>query len=273
MATEIVAGQLGEIRAAGTTGGGTALTTTPTYIQLPRMTNHLFITPRNFASACEVAQVSLNPWLVVLKTTDNMVTRPTDYSEQAQDASTSTYVTLGALGALTAGDFLLVGSHLPFRGAYATVSTANTTGSLTLNVHYWNGSAWVDYSDTDGTSADTTFAQNGLVYWTVVSAWKMARLGDLYPECPSIPETTHINLTIPMYWTRWSVSAAISSTVLSSLVSANRSTNYFELLGGQTLEQKIKHGVGGIGCVEARTDVGTANLLVGVATIREGEFE
>lgn len=271
---EIWAGQLGEIRTASTVGGGTALTVTPTYIQLPRTTNHIFITPRNFAASCVVAQISLNPWLVVLKTTDAMATAPTDYSEAAQDALDSTDVDVSALDTLANGDFLLIGSHLPFRGVYVDVDAVNSQGSATLNVSYWNG-AWTDYSDNDGTFSTMVFAQDGLVYWTVNSTWRQVSLGELYSGCPSLPASTNITLTTPLYWTRWDVSATLADTSITfnSMVAANRNTNYLELLSGQTLEERIKQGVGGIGCVEARTDTGTANLIVNVATLREGRYE
>lgn len=271
---EVWAGQLGEIRVASLAGGGTALTTTPAFIQLPRTTNHIFITPRNFASACEVAQYSFNPWLVVLKTVDAMATQPTDYSEAAQDGSTDTDVVLTVLDTLANGDFVLVGSHLPFRGVYIVVDDGNDAGSATLSVYYWNGT-WTDASATDGTNATATFAQSGLVYWAAKATWRMATLGELYSGCPSLPTTSNITLTTPMYWTRWSVSAILTATgtTFDGMVAANRSTVCSEWLSGQSFEAKIKHGVGGIGCIEARTDTGTANLVVNAATLRDGEFE
>ena len=270
MTTETVAGQLGEFRAASTASGGTALTTTATYIQLPLKSNHIFITPRNFSTAV-VARVILNPWLVVLKTTDNMITTPTDYSNAAQDASTSTDVDVSVLGALTDGDFLLVGSHLPFRGVYIDVDGTNAAGTATLNVHYWNG-AWADASDTDGTFSTMVFAQDGLVYWAVPATWKPESIVNLYP---TMTTKTYYS-DVPLYWTRWSVSVALTDTAITfnSMVAANRSTAYGELLSGQTLEERINHGeIGGIGCVEALTDAGTANLVVNVATLRDGRFK
>lgn len=271
---EVWAGQLGEIRVASLAGGGTALTTTPAFIQLPRTTNHIFITPRNFASACEVAQYSLNPWLVVLKTVDTMATQPTDYSEAAQDGSTDTDITLTDLNTLANGDFVLVGSHLPFRGVYLDVDDANDAGSATLTVSYWNGT-WTDAEDTDDTNATRAFAVDGLVYWASKATWRTATISELYSACPGLPASTNINLTTPMYWTRWEVDALLEAdgVTFNSMVAANRSTVYSEWLSGQCLEAKIKHGVNGIGCIEARTDTGTANLVVNAATLRDGEFE
>jgi len=266
---EVWAGQLGELRAASTASGGTALTTTATYIQLPLKTSHLFITPRNFSTAV-VAKVALNPWLVVLKTTDNMITTPTDYSEAAQDGSTDTDVDVSALGALTDGDFLLIGSHLPFRGVYIDVDGTNAAGTATLNVHYWNG-AWTDASDTDGTFSTMVFAQDGLVYWTVPTTWKPETIATLYP---TMTTKTYYSDKL-LYWTRWSVSVALADTAITfnSMVAANRSTSYSEWLEGQPLEQRIKHGeIGGIGCIEALTNAGTANLIVNATTLHDGRY-
>ncbi len=268
MATEVLAGALGERRAISTAAGGTALTTTATYIQIPKGAYHLFMTPRNFATAV-VAKIVLNPWLVVLKTTDNMVTAPTDYSEYAQDADTSTLVDVSSLSTLVNGDYLLIGSHLPFRGVYVTVVGTNGAGTATTSVYYNASGTWTDTSATDGTNSTMTFAQSGLVYWTVPTAWTAARLKDLYP---TTPDSDYTNLNY--YWTRWSVSAALADTsvTFSSMVAANRSTAYAEYVSGQTTEERINRGLGGVGCIEALTDAGTANLIADVSTVRDGRF-
>ena len=268
MATDVISGPLGEFRAASTAGGGTALTSTAGYIQLPRETSHILITPRNFSTAV-VVQVALNPWLVVLKTTDNMMGLPTDYSEAAQDADAATDVEVSSLGLLASGDFLLVGSHLPFRGVYIDVDGTNSLGTAALDVFYWDGATWVDYSDTDGTFSTRVFAQDGLVSWTISVNWRAAKLKDLYPNAPKAYYSD-----LDLLWTRWSVDAALTDTsvTFNSMVAANRSTAYAELLSGQTFEERIKHGIGGIGCVEALTDAGTANLIVNVATLRDGRY-
>ncbi len=270
MATEVIAGQLGEFRAASTASGGTALTTTATFIQLPIRTYHTFITPRNLAGAV-VARIAFNPWLIVLKSIDNMLTEPTDYSENAQDASTSTTVDVSSLSTLANGDFLLIGSHLPFRGVYIDVNTTNSVGTAALDVYYWNGSAWADASDNDGTFSTRTFAQDGLVFWSVSASWVPGRIEEMYPSMTVKTDYSGKR----MFWTRWSVDAAITDTsvTFNSMVAANRSTAYGELLSGQLLEQLVKHSLGGIGCIEALTDAGTANLIVNVATSRDGRYE
>ena len=267
---EIWAGQLGELRAASTADGGTALTTTATFVQLPLKTHHIFITPRNFATAV-VAKFSLNPWLVVLKTTNGMTSEPTDYSNAAQDADAATDVDVSSLSTLANGDFLLIGSHIPFRGVYVDVDSTNSLGTAALDVHYWNG-AWTDASDTDGTFSTMVFAQDGLVYWTVPTDWRVATIATLYPL---MTVQTYYS-DVPLFWTRWSVDAAITDTTVTfnSMVAANRSIAYMELLSGQQFEQRIKHGdIGGVGCVEALANAGTANLIVNVSSSRDGRYQ
>lgn len=119
MGNEVFAGAVGEFRTASTAAGGTALTTTATFIAIPDGTHHVFITPRNFATAV-VAKVAFNPYIQVLKTANSMVAF-TDYSKYAQDGDAATDVDLDSLDTLANGDFLLVGSELPFRGVYVDV--------------------------------------------------------------------------------------------------------------------------------------------------------
>ena len=275
---EIWAGELGEFRASSTAGGGTALTTTATAIPLPaidttravpKMKGHLFLVPRNLTTAV-VVKIALNPWLTILETNDSMATKPTDYSVYGQDGNAATDIDLDSFDTLANGDFLLVGSHMPFRGAFVDVdgSHPNANASI-LTVSYWGGS-WISASATDGTaSGGATMAQDGLVYWTLPSTWRTVKLVDIYPELDS----SLYYAKEPLYWTRWEVSAALDSdTLVDNLYGANRSTSYGELLSGQSLEQKIDYGFMGLGCVEALTDAGTANLIVNVATIKEGKF-
>ena len=272
---EIWAGQLGEIRATSTASGGTALTTSAGFIEFPALVRpgehkkcHLFITPRNFATAV-VAQIALNPWLTILKTTNDMATEPTDYSIEAQDSSTSTSVDISDLNTIANGDWVLVGSHIPYRGVYLDIDGTNSTSSRTLTVAYWNGGSWIDYSLSYSVAWTTAFDADTLVSWTPVTNWAVVTFRKLYPQ---LTFNTYYS-DVPLYWTRWSVNGALDSSVtIDSMVAANRSTAYAELLSGQALEQREVYGFGGLGCIEALTNAGTANLIVNVATLREGEF-
>ena len=269
MGKEVYAGAVGEFRTASTAGGGTALTTTATYIAVPDGTHHIFLTPRNFATAV-VAKVAFNPYLHVLKSTDAGVTF-TDYSKYAQDGSASTDVDLDSLDTLLNGDFILVGAELPFRGVYVDVDDTHPNGTAsTLSVFYWKDDtvdAWADASATDGTdSGGATIATDGLVYWTVPTDWIRAKLCDIYT---SMPKNSITNT--PYYWTRWSVSAALDSdTLVDGMLAANRDTSHYgELMEGQPFEQRFSKGVNGLGCVEALTNAGTGNLIVNVAAAND----
>lgn len=254
-------GYVGEMRSATAAGGGTALSTSAVLIPFPDNTAYLEMVATTFATAV-VAKVALNPYLVILKTVDGLATRPTDYSDAGQDGATATLVTLSSLDTLANGDFLLVGSHVPFRGV-RIINVAPNGNTATLAVAYWNGTAWASTSPTDGTaSGGDTMAQNGDVTWTVPTAWTAALIGSLGYTAPQMyPQ-------VPLYWTRWSVSAALDSSVtLSSFLALNRTTTYAELIASQLWAQRVRKGVGGIASVEALTDAGTANLIVNVASL------
>lgn len=252
-----------ETRASSTASGGSALTTTASVIQFWPWTQKVIMSPRNFATAV-VVKVLFNPWLYVLKTIDSLASVPTDYSEYAQDNSTSNDVDLSSLDTVANGDWVLLGSHEQFRGIQVDVDGANGTGSVTVTMSYWNGSTWVDTGDTDGTSSATHLDQDGAITWTVPTLWRPATL----KEIADITGLSITNEKFPgkrerLYWIRWEVDLAVDSAVtLNSVCALNRSTNYAELLPGQSATEVISHGPGGYGCVEALTNAGTANLVV-----------
>ena len=226
MATEILAGPLGEIRAASTTDGGTALSTTAAYLQFPLGTQWVSITPRNFSSPTAVVKWLLNPWLFVLKTADLLATRPTDYSEAAQDNDTATHVDLSSLDTLANRDMVLIGSHVPFAGLYADVDGPNANASVS-SFYYWNGVIWVDTGATDNTaSGGVTLAVDGSVTWTVPTPWQTASLVDIAALAGySIASEEFSGKREKLYWIRWTVDAALdSATTLDSISSINRST-------------------------------------------------
>ena len=241
--------EAGEIRAATTTGTGTALTTTPVFIQLPNDTKRVKLVPRNFSTAVAV-QVMLNPYVSVLKTVDDSVSF-TDYSKDAQDAATATLVTLSSLSTAANGDYLYVGAHVPFRGLNATVVDANGVASVMTAVYSQIGDVWTALTITDGTaSGGATVAVTGNITWTVPTDWVKKLVGGR-----------------EMYWVRFQVSVALdSSTTLSSLLAMNQSTAPWDIISGEKEEFKLHKGPGGVGCIEARTDAGTANLIVNIAT-------
>lgn len=268
MATETRAAPMGEVRIASTAGGGTALTSTATRIPLLRNTKFIEMIPRNFSTAV-VVKYNFNPYLYILKTTDLLAAEAniTDYSDNAQDNSTSTDVTLSSLGTLAQSDAVYVGSWTPFGGVVIDVDAANGNASV-LTVTYWKSdSTWADISATDGTdNGGASMGQDGSVTWTVPSDWVAEALE------VAVPSTAHKNLgvlTAPQYWTRWVFSAALdSSTTQNSWTAINRNTDYGEMAAGQSREQGITVGPGGFFSITALTDAGTANLIVNCFTLQ-----
>jgi hypothetical protein len=269
MATETVAGPYGETRVASA-AAGTALTTTAAFIALPLESKHLWVYGRNFSTAV-VARWGTNPWLTILKTGDNNASIPDDHSDVAQDADTATSVPLAM--AITGTGFLWVGSHLQIRGVDIDMdgSNVNDTASI-LTVRYWDGGALADISDTDTTiSSGKSLAQDGTVSWTVPSGWEASTLKEMGVDPRGIPPAYRDN---KLFWTRWEWSAATDAgTAADHMLAMNRSTAYAGWSSALGLEEKISHGkIGGIGCIEAITDAGTANLMVNVASGNGSKF-
>ncbi len=271
MATEVLEGPLGEIRAASTAAGGTALTTTAVRIPLPRATKQITLIPRNFSTAV-VAQILKNPFLNVIKTTDLLATVLTDMSDAAQDNDTATDVVLSSLDTLLNLNALYIGSHVPFGGFEIDVDLPNANAA-TLLVEYWNGAAWVDLSASDGTaSGGATMAIDGNITWSVPAAWAPSPLEGL--AVPTAKKHQGLTGTDKNFWVRVSVSAALdSSTTLNSLIAINRSTAYAEIPSGMWYgPETVTVGPGGIYSIQAKVDAGTANLIVDVATRSGGRF-
>ena len=267
--SQTIAAEFSEVRAASTASGGSALTTTASLISIPFGTNWISLTPRNFV-ACNVARYLLNPYLLIVRTSDALVTTGnlSDISDEMQDGDTTT-ASFNSFDIAANGDFLYVGAAIPFRGAAVDVTNTNTVGGTTLTVKYWNG-AWSDISATDGTTSGAdTFGVDGNVTWTVPATWVKT---SLFASGDTLLRSSWSG--VDLYWTRWETNAIFDTTVSVAQIRAlNRSTAYSEWLEGQTYEQAIQTGgPGGVACIEALTDAGTANLLVNVATGRGETF-
>ena len=258
-----------EVKTASTASGGTALSTTATLISLPLGTEWVSLTPRNFATAV-VAKVAINPWLSIVYTTDDLVSEGTDISKEAQDGD-GTDITIPAF-TTGSGDYIYVGAELPFRGVAVDLGTAVNNNNQALTCEYWNGSAWVALSETDGTDSTGTFAVDGNVTWTVPSVWAKSTLRNnaaVTAEAGTFNSFSNKSAYIAnLYWTRWSVDGLIDTFAIDQMRALNRSTSYLELTSGQAFEFTTVAPVGevsSIGCIEALTDAGTANLIVSVA--------
>lgn len=273
MADETWAGPVGEVRTISTAGGGTALTTTAAFITLIPGTRWVSITPRNFSTAV-VAKIAYNPYLLVVKTTDALATNAlaTDASDAVQDQGllATTTLVMNSFSTAAANNFLYVGAHEMFRGVRVIVGNTNSNASV-ITVKYWN-SAWTDITATDGTAnAGASFGQNGNVTWTVPTDWVPAPLGTVPAQGiadTTLPGVGVVSFSERYFWTRWQFSLDFDASVTATEMQAmNRNTaQYGELISGQTLETSVNRGPSGIGCIEALTDAGTANLVVNAAT-------
>lgn len=257
-----------EQRSFTTAGGGSALTTTALLIPVATAgkisgTGEIALTGRNFSTAV-VVKYLLNPRLTLLITDDGNATF-TDESDDAQDGSASTDVTLSSLPATPLG-YVYLGTTEPVRGYRADVDAANGTAG-TMTGDYWNGSAWASLSITDGTaSGGAPWAQDGDITFTVPSAWTKERLGTILGKTqaelgPPLSQTKAQQYAL--FWTRLSNTGACdSSTTLNSLMPLNRSTAYAELVSGYAaLAPAATDQSYGYSAVEALTDAGTANLV------------
>ncbi len=258
--------ELTELRAASTASGGTALTSTLGLIPIPFGADYLSITPRNFAGAATVARFLLNPFLTIFYTTDSGVT-VTDISDEMQDGDTAD-VALDSFPAAGTGYFY-IGAPIQFRGVAVTQGTSPQEDATVLTVNYWNGGAWTDTGESDGTDdAGDSMKSNGNVTWTVLDAWTKDALNEIGDTLPR----TAPNLGQPMYWTRWEWTNAFNAnTDVRVMQALNRVTTYAELVVAQTFEVKTSDRQ--LGCVEALTNDGTANLVVNVGTLIGSEFD
>jgi hypothetical protein len=259
-------GPVREMRAISAAGGGTALTTAATILQFPAGTNAIQVTGRNFASSAVAVQVAFCPWVTFLKTTDALASAAnlTDYSDNAQDNSVGTDVTLSSLASTGA---VWVGSDIPFRGLQIDVDAPNGTASV-LSGTYWNGSTMANISLADATSPGTTattLGQDGAVTWTVPTDWVPATLAVIGSAVSGIRRRDDA-----LYWVKLVVSVALdSSTTLNSVMALARSTAYFELTEiTPEFAAQVHRGDGGVSGLELKVDAGTANAVVNVLTAR-----
>jgi len=264
MPTEILGANLGHQRIAGASAG-VSLSTTAAFTPFHQGTEHVDIVPRNFSTAV-VVKYAFCPYLIVLKadSADGLGGHLQDYSQVAQDGSTSTTVNLDAF---TAGRALYVGSAIPFRGAHVDRDTANAVGSTVITVSYWNGSEWVDTGDTDGSiSGGISLAQDGAITWTVPSAWQSSTLKKLAAGAGETLDSSGQKWSdITMYWTKWTWSHTLTAgTDLFHILGINESTAYAELTDSVAYEGRVNNGFGanGVAGIEALTNAGTANLIV-----------
>lgn len=260
-------GPFGEIRAASTQTGAAltaAITGANAFVAFPTGSQYAYLEGRTFATAV-VAQYALNPYLRVLKTTDNFAAaaNATDYSEVAQNGMPVTGAVV--LSSLATTGALWVGAALPFRGVFADVSAANGTANTAAATYYSaTGPTMATLSITDGTAnGGASVAQDGGITWTVPTDWIPGTLRSIVGAAVGVPYSGE-----SLYWVKLQWNAAHdSATTLNQLLSMNRSTNYALLAPGRPGQWlALPTGSGRYGCIEAKVDGGTGFLLVNVAT-------
>ena len=255
-------------RVASTAGGGTAITSSKGIINLPFGSDSLHLLGRTYASAAEVIQFLLCPRLTIIFTNDRLVGDDfSDHSDEFQDGD-ATNISFAGWDTLASGSALYVGSEVPVRGYSVVAGTTVQTEAKVLTIKFWNGNAWVDSVNNEGTkSVADCLKVSGDETFTVPSAWKQDSL-------KSIGETTRNDGPFggAFYWTRWEVNGALTDPFdLREIVGLNRSSVYSELAEGVPLEVGLK--TTRVSAVEAKTDTGTANLIVNVGTRSVEGFE
>lgn len=274
LGSDTFAGLLNEMRSASTAAGGTALTTVAAIIGLPGGTSHVSLYARGFTTAI-VAQVALNPYLLLLKSADGLASA-TDYSSAAQKNPVTTGAILSAMTTLVNGGAFYIGSHVPFRGIAVDMLAGSVNGNASiLTVEFWNGSAWVAVAGmSDGTATGgATFAKDGNITFTVPTTWAKVQLSQtaVPPRNPALSPAAVAQL-LPYndksnYWLRLTTSAAFSATVVAStMFSMNRSTAYMEMTENSFLQFRTTNRPGGTACVEALVNAGTGSLIANVYT-------
>lgn len=168
----------------------------------------------------------------------------TDYTDNARDGDSSTHVPLDGM---TTSDILYMGfSDLP-RGVYFDIGSNAQDEAATLDVEYWDGSAWADVSgDSDGTdSGGDTLKQDGLYSWTL----------------PTDGEEYKVNSVSGLYWIRIKPSTTLSATVdIDEIIPACSDTNYGYFEGG--VEYHYPYDTNRVGAIETDMAAGSATLNI-----------
>lgn len=267
-------GPFGEWRRASAAVGNAitaGATAAAAFQAFPAGSQYVSLEGRNYSTAV-VANVMFNPYLRVLKTTDNFAggaTATTDYSAVAQNNKPVTGAVV--LSSFATSHAIWVGAEIPFRGIFADVQATNSNTSTAVTA-YWSatGPTMATLTSADGTfSGVATFNVDGGITWTVPSDWTVGTLRAIAGAVSSIPYSGE-----SLYWVKLTVSAALdASTTLDQLLAMNRAAagSGLSLTSGRPgIEMMLPTGSGRWGCLEAVTDAATGNLLVNVATLGGG---
>ena len=122
-------------------------------------------------------RMHINPALVAAYVYDNSQTGIAKWIDKTRELQDRAAVGTGtALDSMTTSDRLFLCFSDVTGGFYVDVTSANDQAN-NLTCNYWNGSAWTDLSDTDGTDTGASLAQDGAVTWTAPTDAVMSFLG------------------------------------------------------------------------------------------------
>ena len=168
----------------------------------------------------------------------------TDYTVEARDRASTTHVPLDGM---VTTDILYMGFNRECpRGVYVDVGTNVQDEAATLDVEFWNGTAWTDVAgDSDGTdSSGDTLKQDGLYSWTLPASVEYK-----------------VNGVSGLHWIRFKPSATLSNpTDINEIIPACIDTNYGYFEGG--VEYHYPIDIQEVGAIETDMASGSATLSV-----------
>lgn len=156
-----------------------------------------------------------------------------------------------AIDTLANGDAFYAGFSDIFAGVRIDLDGANVNAAASvLAAHYWDGSAWVALTVTDGTdAAGATLAQDGAVTWLMPSDWATKTITTLHASAK--------------YYVRFTVSVALTAGTAIDNADIIRATNHGYAF---TPDQNATLALGAelrLHCTEA--DANAAGLFLQVA--------
>ena len=261
MATFTNAGLLGNSKRVSADTGDD-LTTSTTYHIFPDNIKYYDIDPDTFSAGTVKIEMAKIPYAVILFTTDDLATAPTDYSQEAQDSDTVA-MPVDAMPVEASGGFIYVGSHVRFKGARVAIVDAQPNGAAgNLTVKYWNGTALADITATDGTDSGTGFLDSdGNVTWTDPGSgtWVKGTLTEI-ESLDSVQQGLVPYANHSLYWTKWEVSIALDASVdLESLFLLSNET---PIQFRSPREAQIIKQYKGYSGFELATDAGTVTVSI-----------
>ena len=121
-----------------------------------------------------------------------------DYTRQVTDGDDATVAVLDDLDVYGEEEVIYIATPIPARSFTWTFNANVNENAAVGTLKYWNGSAWVDTTETDVTitGGDTTLGVSGQMYWTAPAA-----------------ERPKYMFGISAYWYQWETDTQLSASV------------------------------------------------------------